>query len=120
MMRNNLFIVLSKARKSLELINLINENAIFRKLRVIYDIPAWLFSVIYLFNICVQLILCVCFCFYNDFNLEKSVFAMCIVMAIIQILSLYFGMLANIDRINDLLHELQQLVNQSKYAFLKN
>lgn len=112
--QNNHFVVLERMRKFLEIINLINENAIFHKLKIPYEIPNWLFSCIYLFMLTIQIILSVLFCIHVGFELNKSIWPLSLSIAAIQMISIYFCLFSNKNRIIDMLAQLQRLVNESK------
>lgn len=113
MIEKNHFIVLKECRFFLKIINLVNENVIFRKLKLNFKIPKWLFSFFYLNSLNSQLILCLLFCSKYDFDLSIVIWPLNISVALIQISLIYYCLLSNQNLILDLLDQLQPIINQS-------
>lgn len=108
---DNSFVMMNKSRKLLELINLINETELYRKL----NIPNWLVTFVYSFAISVQVILCIAFGIHNDFDLYKCIWHFSVGIAIFQMTISYFFILSNKSLLINTLSTLQRTVTRSMY-----
>lgn len=104
------FIVLRECRTLLKILNFSNKHGLYFDA---YESSPWIFYPIFSLPLIVMFSTNLWFCFDYNFDLEKVIWALNLIAAVVQGLLIFFCMLAKKNLLIDMMDNLQWLINQS-------
>lgn len=110
MIESSSFVVLKECFNLSRIVHLSDKSDKYLDL---YKVSRWTFAFVFLFPLNLLFIFCMWFCFDYDFNLEKVIWSMNLMAAIVQMEAIYVCLIKKKNLLIQMFDDLHILVNQS-------